>query len=538
MSSNQKLAAAARAAYRTLPQRLRTRQVLARVLVATLAVGVALGTSLPAASARPTPAPIRAVSLLPENVGVGVGTLDPVNVTFPQPMDRTSVEAGMAVLPRSDVEVSWSTDRKTLTLTPGTRWRTDARYVISIPASVRLAAGDILGTPRQVSFTTETAPIVDAFELRYVGETSEERIHAKQDATLTAPAATAETPSDTTADVSAATTVTLGFSAPMDKADTEARFVITPAVEGSLSWEGTSLIFTPSVRLEPDSRYSVSVIGAHDIDGNRLGGDVAFSFRTMVGAQVVHVSPAIGARDVTQTSVVLWFSEPMDPATTESALTVKDARGGTAVAGTVAWNEANTQLTLTFNSALPRGHSYQVTLDDAARDADGNAVTISYGFATPPVPRPAVRTTPRAVAGTPAPADILQYALWQVNQDRARYGFGPLILDSAINAVAASHAQDQITYGYFSHTGRDGLRLSDRLRRAGISFSWSGENMCYYNGLGLKAMLDWCNGVFMAEPYPGYANHIGNILSTHYTRVGVGIARSGGKVIIVWDFAG
>jgi hypothetical protein len=62
--------------------------------------------------------------------------------------------------------------------------------------------------------------------------------------------------------------------------------------------------------------------------------------------------------------------------------------------------------------------------------------------------------------------------------------------------------------------------------------------MCYYNGLGLRAMLDWCHNTFMSEPYPGYPNHIGNILSSHYNRVGVGIAQRGSKVIIVWDFAG
>jgi hypothetical protein len=48
--------------------------------------------------------------------------------------------------------------------------------------------------------------------------------------------------------------------------------------------------------------------------------------------------------------------------------------------------------------------------------------------------------------------------------------------------------------------------------------------------------LNWCQSEFMSEPYPGYANHIGNILSTHYTRVGIGIAIQGSKVIIVWDF--
>jgi uncharacterized protein YkwD len=78
------------------------------------------------------------------------------------------------------------------------------------------------------------------------------------------------------------------------------------------------------------------------------------------------------------------------------------------------------------------------------------------------------------------------------------------------------------------------------LRAAGIVFGWSGENLCMNNGTGRTTtqMLNWCHAEFMGEPYPGYANHIGNILGTHYTRVGVGIATSGSKMIIVWDFAG
>ena len=70
-----------------------------------------------------------------------------------------------------------------------------------------------------------------------------------------------------------------------------------------------------------------------------------------------------------------------------------------------------------------------------------------------------------------------------------------------------------------------------------MSFSWSGENICYA-GLGLRGTLEWCHATFMSEPYPGVANHIGNILSPNYNRLGVGIATSGGKVIVVWDFAG
>jgi uncharacterized protein YkwD len=113
-----------------------------------------------------------------------------------------------------------------------------------------------------------------------------------------------------------------------------------------------------------------------------------------------------------------------------------------------------------------------------------------------------------------------------------------LRLDGAISQVAADHAYDMLRYNYFSHTGRDGSLVADRLRRAGIGFSASGENLCYLAGAGLRATLDWCHRTFMAEPYPGHFNHIANILSPRFSRVGIGIASSGGKTYVVWDFAG
>jgi uncharacterized protein YkwD len=538
LRSNQQIRAAMRAVQQQLPQHLRNPRVLARVAVAALAIGVSLSASFSGASAQPTPAPIRPISLLPDSVGVGVPTREPIRISFPEAMDVASVASSLAVLPHSAFATSWTSGGRTLVLTPVSRWETDARYIVSVPGSAATANGKPLGAAIQVSFTTQTAPVVSEFQLHYVGESSQERVHALVDQEMAQAAADGQPlPVDTTADVSAGTSVTLGFSAPMDKEDVERSFRIRPSVEGSLSWEGNSLVFTPTGRLKPDARYAVSVIGAHDALGNRIGGDVSYSFTTRIGAQVVKISPASAAKNVTDSQVVLWFSQPMEAETTRAALSIKDADSGATVTGTSAWNDARTQLRFRFAKALALGHTYRVTLSDGARDTDGNVVTTSWTFSTKPAPVAA--TAPRTTTtGPAAPADVLQYALWQVNQDRASYGFAPLQLDSAISAVASAHAWDLINYGYFSHTGRDGSRVADRLRRAGISFSYSGENLCYYNGIGVKAMLDWCNSTFMAEPYPGYFNHKSNILSPHFTRLGVGVAQSGGRVIIVWNFAG
>ena len=137
----------------------------------------------------------------------------------------------------------------------------------------------------------------------------------------------------------------------------------------------------------------------------------------------------------------------------------------------------------------------------------------------------------------PAPATSLAgYALNQVNAARAAYGFGPVVLDSAVSAVASAHAWDQARNGYFSHYGLNGSTRESRLRAGGVSFGWSGENQCYHVGMSQQATLEWCHQQFMAEPYPGHWNHIANILNPNARRMGVGIATVGGKTVITWNF--
>jgi uncharacterized protein YkwD len=511
-----------------------------------------LGLSLQdAAAGNPQPRPA-SLSILPESVGVGILTTDPVTVSFPQAMNTAAVEAAMQLEPAVAFATTWNAAHTSLTLSPQARWQTDQRYVLSLPGSVMTANGRQLFKARQVTFTTQTAPAVSDFRVHLVEPVKADARQAATEvtrnipfgdqATLLGEAPFIDTPEDTAADASANTGIHIGFNTAMDRADVESRFHIAPRVRGSFSWNADEVTFTPSDRLKPGTRYAVSVVGAHDLQGNRLGGDLAFSFTTRSDAELVRFTPGRHATNVMARQVVLRFSEPMNTGKTRHALHVRDVSSGRPVAGSFTWNERHTRLEYHFRQALPRGHTIEVTLRRGARDIDGNRLGVSWRFRAKAAPHvasaPAAVQAPAPVRSGPnAPAEALSYALWLINQSRAQYGFGPLHLDAAITKVAAAHAWDQINYGYFSHTGRDGSRVSDRLRAAGISFSWSGENMCYYNGMALRGMLDWCHGTFMSEPYPGYANHIGNILSAHYRRVGIGIAQSGGKVIIVWDFA-
>lgn len=524
---------------------LRRHRAITRVSLATLSLGVALAASLQGAAAGPEPSLIVARSILPHVVATGVATDGGITIDFDEPMEPNSVLASLRVRPATDFRAEWSTDTRQLTLVPERRWRTDARYVITLDASARTASGRAIGAAHGYSFTTATAPVISDFQLAYVEEAPGDRVRAaaEADALAASPEAMAE---DTSGDVSAASSVTIGFSTPMDPQSAEAAFTIAPAVEGELAWAGTSLVFTPSERLIPGQRYAISFVGARDTSGNPLGGDHSFSFTTRTGTQVVRVAPRNGARNVDPNQVQLWFSQPMHRASTRGALRVI-AESGRALSGTTSWNESGTQLTFAFEQPLAAGRTFRVRLDRGAHDLDGNRVSGRWTFSTKaaPVARLQVEAAltappppPPPAGGPNAPSDVIAYALWQINQSRADYGFAALRLDGAISQVATDYAWDLTRYNYFSHTGRDGSRVADRLRRAGISFGHSGENLCYYSGIGVRATLDWCHRTFMAEPYPGHYNHIANILSPRFTRVGVGIAESGGRVKIVWNFAG
>jgi uncharacterized protein YkwD len=483
------------------------------------------------------------ISILPQNVGVGLPTNSAVSVTFDQPMDPVSVEAAITVRPETAIRTIWRAGGHSLLILPRGRWQTDGRYVVTVGPTAQRADGSQLGTTQQVSFTTETAPVVTDFELRYVEQPAEPLMRALTDAASGMVSSTDQLPpQDTTSLVSTGTSITIGFSSPMNRPEVERMLVVSPEVEGTITWSGNSLVFTPTGRLEPNTRYALTVAGAHDLAGNRLGGDTSFSFTTRAGAQAVKVSPLDGEKNLTNVQVAIWFSQPVDTTTTGAAFRFTDATTDENIPGQVVWNEAGTQLRFGASHALAKGHLFRMSFAEGARDADGNVVSGSWSFQTKAPPaaptRTAVRVAARAAPGPAAPADMVQYAVWQINQERARYGFAALQLDGAISAVANAHAWDMMNNGYFSHVGLDGSTISTRLARAGIGFSASGENICYLSGAGVQGTLNWCHATFMGEPYPGYANHIGNILGTRFSRVGVGIAQSGARIIVVWDFAG
>ena len=532
---------------------LSSHRAVARVALSALTFTfiIAFSQQAPVTQAGPEAATVVPRSLLPQNVGIGISTDKAVTIAFDAAMNPGSVEDALQILPVQPVELTWSENLDQLSVAPEQRWRTDETYLVVVGGSALRTDGQSLSAATRYAFTTQTAPTVTDFQVR-LADASLPQLDASAkvmaaavlDAdALSAKGLNAQPPTTTAKAVSATSTITVSFSQEMDPADVQSNFAITPEVPGELAWEAGKLVFRPSERLQPGTRYTISVIGSHDRTGNVIGGKGNFSFIVQPGAQVTKTQPDADAVDVEPATVELWFSQPMNVDATNKAFGLTDTSNGALVGGNLTWNEAGTQLVYTPDSAFEGGRKYVVAFDGGARDVDGNTVDTSISFTTKAAPMIAATRSQTSARGTmvvppAAPATSLAgYALNQVNAARAAYGFGPVVLDASISAVASSHAMDQAANGYFSHTGLNGSTRESRLRAGGVSFGWSGENQCYHEGMSQSATLDWCHAQFMAEPYPGEWNHIANILNPNARRMGVGVATVGSRTVIVWDFA-
>ena len=244
--------------------------------------------------------------------------------------------------------------------------------------------------------------------------------------------------------------------------------------------------------------------------------------------------------------MILRFSPPMNTDTTADAIKVVDLTTGRHIGGRIDWQHGGTQLRYVFNSALSRGSLIEVSLGKASKDKDGNAVGISWTFRTPPAVVAATEqathagTAPRAAApGPPAPADMQEFALWQINRRARAYGFAPLRLDGACRRWPTAHAWDMLQQRLLQpHRTATGRPPRSRLGRRHRVQLVRREHL----------LLQRTRPAGDAGVVPRHV-HVGAVSglvattsatssSAHYNRLGIGIAQSGGKVIVVWDFAG
>ena len=166
------------------------------------------------------------------------------------------------------------------------------------------------------------------------------------------------------------TSIEVVFSEPVERPTAERAFTISPQVDGTFSWTGSTMSFTPHERLPLDTRFQVRVLrGVQDAAGNRMNGDSeVFSFDTVGRPRVVASGPADGGEVAVDSAVVLTFSTLMDTASVERALQISPQ-----VRYTPRWS--GEVLTIEPAEPLAVGQQYRLQVATTATDLAGNSLS-------------------------------------------------------------------------------------------------------------------------------------------------------------------
>ena len=106
-----------------------------------------------------------------------------------------------------------------------------------------------------------------------------------------------------------------------------------------------------------------------------------------------------------------------------------------------------------------------------------------------------------------------------VNNEREKNGLSALNLDASLSNVARNHSADMAKNKYFSHTNLKGQSPFDRLKSAGISYSYAGENIAAGQTTPEAVVTAWMNS----------EGHRKNILSKNFKKIGIGYYNGGAK---------
>ena len=110
--------------------------------------------------------------------------------------------------------------------------------------------------------------------------------------------------------------------------------------------------------------------------------------------------------------------------------------------------------------------------------------------------------------------DPAAYMTQLINRDRARFGLSPLRRSGRLDSVAQHHSTDMRDHNFVGHYSPRSGMLTDRLNQARVPRYVAGENVALNQSL--------------ADAHIGLLESLGhrmNILSPHYSEIGVGLER-------------
>jgi len=306
------------------------------------------------------------------------GTSIPLNalvvLQFNEPIDEVSALTGLQVQQAGTPipgAIALSNGNTLLTFTPSSALAANSTYLVVTTDKLTDFAGNPLLNPDSSTFTT--------------GSTSD---------TTSLTVATVS-PNNSTTGVPTNAAIQLTFSKQIDPLTvTASSFTVSPNASGipvagtiTVSANGLSATFTPSLALDPSTSYTVLATTAiADLEGHTLA-QFSSTFTTALGVvtaapTVVMVSPPNGTTGVqVNAHIDVVVSAPVAPGSVGSnAITL--STGGTSVPGTVTLSSNRTALTFTSTNLLTVSTSYTVTVSGVTDVAGNTLTTFTSSFST------------------------------------------------------------------------------------------------------------------------------------------------------------
>ena len=308
--------------------------------------------------------------------GEEAGPQDSLTISFDQSMDPQATGAALQVVDADQQpvkgKVSWN----------------GPRTVVFKPASALAAGKTYLATLGTGAKSAQGKALAEAVSLKFqaAGELAVSQVF----------------PADGTTDVDSKAAITVMFNRPVvplmiaeDQSKLPNPLQIDPEVQGHGEWINTAMyVFRPEGYLKGGTSYTISIpAGLSDADGGALAQDYSWSFTThppQVGEIDLadQINPAMDMPNVRlDPTLSIHFLQPMDPAATEAALSLK-ADSGAAAQLSTQWKDDNTWLTVKPSSLLALDTHYTLRIEESAKAADGgalqNGLTWTFNTVLPP----------------------------------------------------------------------------------------------------------------------------------------------------------
>ena len=264
------------------------------------------------------------------------------------------------------------------------------------------------------------------------------------------------------------------FSKPMDPASINTNTFVVAGAAGTVTYDTTNQIaaFKPVGAFAPNTMYQATItVGATDISGTPLAAPFPFSFTTRETADtslptIAAVNVAAGATCVPlDQQIKITFTEQMD------SLTINPTTVFIAgVAGSVTYDVASQNATITPLANLAANTTYTITVTTGVKDLGGNSMAEPFlqtfttgpcqGGGVPPVAlcpfigdfSVLAGSTVTNTGSTVVSGDV------GVSPGTAVTGFPPGLASGVIHIAdgAAAQAQAALTAGYIDAAGRSG----------------------------------------------------------------------------------